>query len=190
MVMLVSDCSSPLRNRNIAQLQQHLPIDIMSAHPRCEIANTPIIKECRTKEHQQQCFEQLGATYKFYLALEASDCTDFVSESVWRNSFRSNMIPVVWGLLSNYAELLPSHSYINCADYPSAQECAGHIEYLAKDEMGYNNYHEWKQDQIAVLHRRAPFDALCEYALRHPDSEKPAIGLLGLRGADQCLGED
>jgi glycoprotein 3-alpha-L-fucosyltransferase len=44
---------------------------------------------------QVRCFHELGSRYKFYLALENSDCDDYVTEKVFRNALKSGMIPVV-----------------------------------------------------------------------------------------------
>jgi hypothetical protein len=43
----------------------------------------------------EACFKLLGTQYKFYLALENSDCEDYNTEKVFRNSFSSGMVPVV-----------------------------------------------------------------------------------------------
>ena len=45
---------------------------------------------------QRRCFQELGRKYKFYLALENSDCDDYITEKVFRNAFESGMIPIVW----------------------------------------------------------------------------------------------
>ena len=45
---------------------------------------------------QLKCFQELGRKYKFYVALENSDCDDYITEKVFRNAFESGMIPIVW----------------------------------------------------------------------------------------------
>jgi glycoprotein 3-alpha-L-fucosyltransferase len=41
------------------------------------------------------CFRDLSKDYVFYLALENSDCKDYVTEKVFRNSFEAGLIPIV-----------------------------------------------------------------------------------------------
>ena len=49
----------------------------------------------RQTSDQLKCFQELGSKYKFYVALENSDCDDYITEKVFRNAFQSGMIPIV-----------------------------------------------------------------------------------------------
>jgi glycoprotein 3-alpha-L-fucosyltransferase len=73
-------------------LQKYLPIDIMGG----SCATVPFISQC-SKSHynQDDCFAALGRKYKFYLAIENNDCSDYITEKVWHHCFGHNMVPLV-----------------------------------------------------------------------------------------------
>ena len=76
-------------------LKTLLHIDIMSSD---DCGTVPVIQACRGDgffEDRHKCFDQLGKEYKFILAIENSDCTDYITEKVWFNAFKHNMVPLV-----------------------------------------------------------------------------------------------
>jgi hypothetical protein len=72
-----------------------LEIDIMGPG---DCANFPTIPACANDglyANRHECFERLGHDYKFILAIENSDCVDYITEKVWFNAFKHNMVPLV-----------------------------------------------------------------------------------------------
>ncbi|CAH1802647.1 unnamed protein product, partial [Owenia fusiformis] len=94
------------------------------------------------------CYRHVGATYKFYLAFENSDCRDYVTEKVWRNSFMMNIIPIVRGFYNNFKTILPPGSYIHTNDFPNPESLAKYLKYLDKNNTAYNEYFSWKKTYI------------------------------------------
>lgn len=83
----------------------------------------------------------LYAAYKFVIAIENSNCEDYVTEKLI-DAFASGSIPIVAGRdgKPDYRRFAPERSYINVYDYPSVKELAAHLTYLANNETAYNEY--------------------------------------------------
>uniref|UniRef100_A0A8C4SP92 Fucosyltransferase n=1 Tax=Erpetoichthys calabaricus TaxID=27687 RepID=A0A8C4SP92_ERPCA len=84
--------------------------------------------------------------YPFYLAFENSVHQDYITEKLWRNSFMSGSVPVVFGPpRSNYEKFVPPGSFIHVEDFPSTKELAEYLKRVAKNETLYKQYFEWKK---------------------------------------------
>ncbi|XP_015259032.1 PREDICTED: alpha-(1,3)-fucosyltransferase 7-like [Cyprinodon variegatus] len=82
----------------------------------------------------------------FYLSLENSEATDYISEKLWRNAFQAGAIPVVLGpSRSTYEAVAPPHSFIHVADFKDAAELADHLNHVAADKRAYEEYLRWHQ---------------------------------------------
>lgn len=59
------------------------------------------------------------APYKFYLAFENSiHCNGYVSEKLWRNSYQTGAVPIVFGPhKDDVAEQAPPNSFIHAEDF-------------------------------------------------------------------------
>ncbi|CAN9511446.1 unnamed protein product [Ophioblennius macclurei] len=67
--------------------------------------------------------------YRFYLAMENSQHTDYITEKLW-NAVRGGAIPVVLGpSRRNYERFLPPEAFIHVDDFPTVQDLA---QYLLK----------------------------------------------------------
>ena len=85
-VIVISDPYSVTRNKHITALERVIPLDIMGA------LGTVKHKEC--DERASNCWDLLAQKYMFYLALENSECTDYITEKIWRNSLKAGMVPI------------------------------------------------------------------------------------------------
>ncbi|CAN9511443.1 unnamed protein product [Ophioblennius macclurei] len=67
--------------------------------------------------------------YRFYLSMENSQYTDYITEKLW-NAVRGGAIPVVLGpSRRNYERFLPPEAFIHVDDFPTVQDLA---QYLLK----------------------------------------------------------
>jgi galactoside alpha-1,3-fucosyltransferase 7 len=91
-VAIISNCESPHRSHKIQLLREHMPIDVMGSS---SCANKPLIPECKSghqsTKDQQACFKALAGKYKFYVAIENSDCNDYITEKAWRNALAAGL---------------------------------------------------------------------------------------------------
>lgn len=75
---------------------------------------------------------ELIREYQFYLALENSQHTDYITEKLW-NPIEAGAIPVVLGpTRENYERFLPPEAFIHVDDFASARELAQYLLMLRR----------------------------------------------------------
>ena len=137
-VWFVSACTSmSSRNEHVDRLKLFVDVDVFG---RCGT------KQC-SRSDPVECRKMAGQDYKFYLALENSLCTDYVSEKFF-GPLHYNIIPIVFDLHGNHAKLAPPHSYINAAHFPSVRHLADYLKLLDKNDTLYNEYFWWKKHYV------------------------------------------
>ncbi|KAM8976264.1 alpha-(1,3)-fucosyltransferase 4 [Pelodytes ibericus] len=84
--------------------------------------------------------------YKFYLAFENSLHTDYITEKLWRNAFKSSAVPIVMGPSRyNYEMFIPRNSFIHVDDFSSPRKLARYLMLLDKNTHLYRRYFTWKR---------------------------------------------
>lgn len=83
-----------------------------------------------TSEHMKGNIE-LFSKYKFVIAIENSNCHDYVTEKL-AHAVASGSIPIVAGRDSkpNYLRFMPKNSYINIYDFKTVEDLVKHLKYL------------------------------------------------------------
>lgn len=82
----------------------------------------------------------------FYLAFENSNYKDYITEKLWRNSFLSGVIPVVFGApLGDYRDVAPPHSFIHVDEFATIKALADYLKELAVDKKRYKEYLTWRR---------------------------------------------
>ena len=86
--------------------------------------------------------------YKFVLAIENSNCVDYVTEKLVK-AVESGSIPIVAGRNGrpDYRRYMPDHSYINIYDYPSIKALADDLKRIANNKTLYESYLWYKKHQ-------------------------------------------
>ncbi|XP_072014358.1 glycoprotein 3-alpha-L-fucosyltransferase A-like [Amphiura filiformis] len=133
---MASNCDNTFwpRKEFVHDLQSHIPIDTYGkcGHLSCLPSMSP---ECNNMLSQ----------YKFYLALENTECDEYMTEKLWDNSLKHNVVPVVYGgRRSAYEKLAPPNSFIHVGDFPTAQDLANYLLELDKDDEKYNEFFQWR----------------------------------------------
>ena len=171
-VIVYSNCDAVLRNQRLNQLRAHIQID--------EMGKCGSVRDEVCDARRPECYENLAKRYLFYIAIENSDCEDYVTEKAWANSLRAGMVPIVWEANVDYAAILPHRSYVSITDYASVEEAARVINEMALHPHLYRRYHEWRKDTEVVVPTPMQHGvALCEFAHRNLGRELPAINLYG-----------
>lgn len=95
-------------------------------------------------EHMRGNIE-LFTHYKFAIAIENSNCEDYVTEKLV-HAISSGSIPIVAGKENkpNYERFLPKNSYINILDYNSIDELVKHLNKISSDKSEYEKYMPFK----------------------------------------------
>lgn len=90
---------------------------------------------------------ELLQKYQFYLALENSQHTDYITEKLW-NSIKAGAIPVVLGpSRQNYERFLPAEAFIHVDDFPTVRELAYHLLMLRRKPEQLMSHLRWRENQ-------------------------------------------
>ncbi|CAF0874790.1 unnamed protein product [Adineta steineri] len=79
--------------------------------------------------------------YKFVIAIENSNCFDYVTEKLVK-AVEGGSIPIVAGYnnRSDYRRYMPKHSFINIFDYKTIKELADDIKRIGNNKTLYESY--------------------------------------------------
>ncbi|XP_001182914.3 galactoside 3(4)-L-fucosyltransferase [Strongylocentrotus purpuratus] len=137
MMWMASRCE-PLgweRTKFVHNLQEHLDVHI---YGKCGTFECP-------KHDWDNCLIEMQK-YKFYLSLENSECSEYITEKFWSNAFATGMVPIVFGARKeDYVRTAPPHSFIHLNDFSTMEEFVEYINLLDRNETLYNKYFEWKK---------------------------------------------
>lgn len=87
---------------------------------------------------------ELVREYQFYLALENSQHTDYITEKLW-NPIEAGAIPVVLGPpRENYERFLPPEAFIHVDDFASARELARYLLRLRRQPALLMSHLRWR----------------------------------------------
>ncbi|XP_064457727.1 alpha-(1,3)-fucosyltransferase C-like [Ornithodoros turicata] len=132
-VWFVSNCNTPSNREGFVEdLSQHIKVDIIGQCGQ---------HSCLPKM-SQKCYSDASNIYFFYLALENSICTDYVTEKLY-NALLWGMVPVVFGG-ANYKKVAPPNSYIDALSFETTKDLADHLKRVSRDALLYNSYHTWR----------------------------------------------
>ena len=91
----------------------------------------------KCKRGSPACEKTLDS-HKFYLALENSECADYITEKFWRNSLQRGLVPMVYGApREDYARVAPPNSFIHLQDFASMSELADYIRLVDSNDTLY-----------------------------------------------------
>ena len=91
----------------------------------------------------------VASKYKFYVAVENSNCEDYITEKL-RNSIFATSVPIVFSVdnVPNYSDFMPPHSFINIADFESTDALAKYLKKVGTDKDLYDAYFWYKGANI------------------------------------------
>lgn len=98
-------------------------------------------------EHMKGNIE-LFSKYKFVIAIENSNCEDYVTEKLV-HAVASGSIPIVAGRDNkpNYLRFMPKNSYINIYDFKTVPDLVEHLNRVASNKQEYEKYIFFKRKQ-------------------------------------------
>ncbi|KAL5013396.1 hypothetical protein ScPMuIL_007666 [Solemya velum] len=158
--------------------------------------NIDIYGSCGTlhcgDENTQECYDMLRRDYKFYLAFENSNCRDYITEKLFRNALKHDIIPVVMGApRQDYKRVAPPGSYIHVDDFESPKALAEYLHKLDQNDDLYNNYFKWKGSGW-FLETGDFYCRMC--SMLYEVETHPSIHYHDLnkwwRGSDVCIGRN
>ncbi|KAM4627550.1 alpha-(1,3)-fucosyltransferase 4-like [Polymixia lowei] len=88
---------------------------------------------------------QLVKRYQFYLALENSQHTDYITEKLW-NAVLAGAVPVVLGPpRENYERFLPPEAFIHVNDFPTVRGLAQYLLLLRRNPARLQRHLDWRR---------------------------------------------
>ncbi|XP_008307908.1 alpha-(1,3)-fucosyltransferase 4-like [Cynoglossus semilaevis] len=89
---------------------------------------------------------RLLGRYQFYLALENSLHTDYITEKLW-NAVQAGAVPVVLGPdRKNYERFLPPEAFIHVDDFPTVRGLARYLLMLKRNPLLLRRHLDWRGD--------------------------------------------
>ncbi|KAG0208533.1 hypothetical protein BGX28_000537 [Mortierella sp. GBA30] len=138
---IVSNCKAISgRHYLVNQLKRYIDIDI---YGHC-IPNRPW--PLKSGSQTEMSDEELVSHYKFYLAIENTNCEDYVTEKLER-TFAAGTVPVVDGP-EDYSRFTPANkSLIRYDDHGSPERLAQYLKLLDEDDALYLEYLAYRTDR-------------------------------------------
>ncbi|CAO3641948.1 unnamed protein product [Cunninghamella blakesleeana] len=124
------------RHEYVKALMKYIPVD---SYGGC-LNNHPSPKDASERE-------EIMKSYKFYLAIENSNCDDYVTEKLFDTYFFS-AVPIVDGPISYEGYLPNDRSAIRMDAYPDPSKLADYIRYLNNNDTAYLEYFSFRQQDI------------------------------------------
>lgn len=88
---------------------------------------------------------RLVSRYQFYLSLENSQHTDYITEKLW-NAVIAGAIPVVLGpSRQNYERFLPPEAFIHVDDFPTVRGLARYLLMLRRNPSQLRRHLNWRR---------------------------------------------
>ncbi|KAF2077231.1 hypothetical protein CYY_001485 [Polysphondylium violaceum] len=143
-IFVASNCKrggAKQRTEYVEELMKYIPID---SYGLC-LRNVPEKALSRNTELNRFIDKvELFRQYKFILAFENNNYTDYVTEKL-SHAFLGQSLPVYMGA-PNVDEWLPGHkSIIKTDDFSSPKDLANHLLKLATNQPEYESYFDWKK---------------------------------------------
>ncbi len=90
---------------------------------------------------------ELYSRYKFVIAIENSNCQDYVTEKLV-HAVASGSIPIVAGRdgKPDYLRYMPKNSYINVYDFKTVEDFAKKIKLISENKIEYEKYIYFKRN--------------------------------------------
>lgn len=104
--------------------------------------------ECK---RNSRCEYDEFRTNKFYLSFESKNCTNYITEKLWR-ILRTKLIPIVFQPNKEYYEInAPPDSFIHASDFDyDPVKLAKYLTRVSNDFDLYVKYHMWRLDYDVV----------------------------------------
>ncbi|XP_068172978.1 alpha-(1,3)-fucosyltransferase 4-like [Antennarius striatus] len=116
-----------------SQLRRFIQVDVFG------LAGRPV-----PEDRGADSVVRLLRRYQFYLALENSQHTDYITEKLW-NAVLAGAVPVVLGpSRKNYERFLPPEAFIHVDDFPTARGLARYLILLRHDPDLLRRHLDWR----------------------------------------------
>ncbi|XP_036117072.1 alpha-(1,3)-fucosyltransferase 7 [Molossus molossus] len=134
------------------ELAPHLPVDVFGQANRRPLCGN--------------CLLPTIARYRFYLAFENSQHTDYITEKLWHNALTAGTVPVVLGPpRATYEAFVPPDAFVHVDDFNSTRELAAFL--VGMNETQYRSYFTWRE-RFCVRRFKTWEERFCAICARYP----------------------
>ena len=153
-------------------LQKYVSVDVFGECGPWKCQSESVGNESPDNE----CYQLLNTTYKFYLAWENAICEDYVTEKFY-NILQYNVIPVVLNG-ADMSKVAPPHSYINVEDFHSLEELSQYLDKVASDDELFASYFWWRDFYKVKLGMEAEVSFWCDLCqLLHEEQDQKTFDI-------------
>lgn len=171
-IWFVSNCDPRFRISFAKSLKKHFPVkafgncgSLLDYEYFLRIINYIISDRCNPNT---ECEKEQLLGNKFYLSFESKNCSNYLTEKVWK-MLHIGIIPVVIQPSKDFYELnLPPNSFIHAQDFDfNAIKLADYLRFVANDFNTYYSYLKWKLNfQVVFSSDQSEKRRLCELCTR------------------------
>jgi hypothetical protein len=159
----VSNCKSATRLQIALRISKHYPVHVfgncdpasgMSEQDKSKLypfLKTSINSECK---RDSECERKLLMSYKYYLAFENRNCSDYITEKLWR-AFSNQLIPIVMqpSRDSYTRQKIPSQAIIHLQDFDyDAERLTSYLKTIDNDFSIYYNHIKWTSHYLDSIY--------------------------------------
>ncbi|VDO67031.1 unnamed protein product [Heligmosomoides polygyrus] len=106
---------------------------------------TQIVQELEKQGLKVAALKYDYRPYKFYIALENSNCVDYVTEKFYQTLISRVAIPIVLKRDIYLNVGVPKDSFIAIDDFPTIADLVRYVHEVADDKEKYLSYHRWRE---------------------------------------------
>jgi hypothetical protein len=136
------DILEDMNRKKINQLYPYLFIEKLKSENDCD--------------RESKCEQELLASFKYFLAFENRNCTDYITEKIWR-SLSKNLIPIVMqpSRESFYRNLIPEKSFIHLQDFNyNVKHLTDYLKELSNNFELYFNVLKWTNVYLKTINNQ------------------------------------
>ena len=164
-VWVVSHCNRYSRRETYVEiLKQYISVDILGGCGEKW--------DCGRRLINNECFDMLNTTYRYYLAFENSIRQEYITEKFFEN-YKYYILQVVRGdKPSNRPINISQEAYIRANDFKNAYELGNFLKELSSNPNRYASMLRKKDEYEVVPYIKLFQDASCEICKRLQSVEK------------------
>jgi hypothetical protein len=126
------------RTEFVQELAKHVRVD---AFGRC---GEPTDETPLKRGGNGTAFREFLSRYKFYIALENSECQDYLTEKYWR-SLQLGLIPIVWGTAEGVDDFAPTNrSVVKVSSFKTIRDLAEFIKQVDANDALFEQFMTYK----------------------------------------------
>lgn len=147
-LVVVSNCDSKYRNSLLHLLSKHIKwpdgSPAIDMYGKCGERYDPNKRQRNTKKLSTEDFEKMLPEYRFYLAIENSRCTDYITEKFWR-TLLNEVVPIAGGpAREDYEKLIDGDAFLHVADESDIYKTIAVVNKLLVDDLSYSEFFRWR----------------------------------------------